>query len=180
MGLLSHLLGRSSSKSSSSAASVSNPGVSYSPPSFTRKRLQKELEKITRDPPSHCSGGLVRNDIFKWQGAILGPVDTPFEGGVFFLSVCFPRDYPHKPPKIKFLTKVYHPNIDAKGNIHVDILKECWTPALTIDKVLLSLCSLLTDPNASGFLNSIAGLYSNERTLYTEKARAWTKKYAMG
>ena len=63
------------------------------------------------------------------------------------MQIVFPPDYPFKPPKIRFLTKMYHCNVDAKGGICLDILKEHWSPALTISKVLLSICSLLTDPN---------------------------------
>ncbi|XP_042489915.1 ubiquitin-conjugating enzyme E2 D4-like [Macadamia integrifolia] len=179
MGLLSHLLSCSST-SPSAVAAVSKQGVKNSGESFARKRIQKELAMITRDPPSHCSGGLVGNDLFKWQGAIMGPADTPFEGGIFHLSVCFPKDYPFHPPKIRFLTKVYHPNIDANGNIHVDMLKELWSPALVIEKILRAICSLLPDPNGEGFVNSIAHLYKNERRIYNEKARERTQKYAMG
>ncbi|KAJ4968150.1 hypothetical protein NE237_014851 [Protea cynaroides] len=136
MELLSRLLNGSSSKSSSKSSSaavamVSNPGVKNASDN-ARKRLQKELGKITRDPPSHCSYGLVKNDIFKGQGAIMGPADTPFEGGIFFLCL-FPQGYyPFKPPKVRFLTKVYHPDIDANGNIHVDILQEVWSPSLIL------------------------------------------------
>ncbi|KAJ4954606.1 hypothetical protein NE237_011389 [Protea cynaroides] len=92
-------------KPSAAAASASNLGVKGSPASFSRKRFQKELEKITRDPPSHCSGGLVGNDNFEWQGTIIDPADTPLKGGVSFLSACFHRDYLHKSPKLEFLTK---------------------------------------------------------------------------
>ncbi|XP_043705609.1 ubiquitin-conjugating enzyme E2 D4-like [Telopea speciosissima] len=174
------LLSRLCSSKPSASVSVSNPVVKNAGNNLARKRLQKELANITKDPPSHCSGGLVGNDIFKWKGAIMGPADTPFEGGIFFLSVCIPRDYPFHPPKVRFLTKVYHPNIDANGNIHVDILKEQWSPCLLVEKVLLSICSLLPDPNAKGSVNSIAHLYNNDRKLYNKKARAWTQKYAMG
>ena len=73
--------------------------------------------------------------------------DSPYAGGVFFLSITFPTDYPFKPPKVSFTTKIYHPNINANGSICLDILRDQWSPALTISKVLLSICSMLTDPN---------------------------------
>ncbi len=85
--------------------------------------------------------------MFKWQGTIVGPEGTPYEGGVFYLNIQFPIDYPFRPPKINFVTKVYHPNINLDGSICLDILKDQWSPALTISKVLLSISSLLTDPN---------------------------------
>lgn len=65
----------------------------------------------------------------------MGPPDSPFQGGVFFLNIHFPADYPFKPPKISFTTKIYHPNINAQGGICLDILKNAWSPALTISKV---------------------------------------------
>merc|ERR1719253_1049377 len=77
----------------------------------------------------------------------MGPPDSPYAGGVFFLDIHFPADYPFKPPKVHFTTRIYHCNINSNGGICLDILKDQWSPALTISKVLLSICSLLTDPN---------------------------------
>ncbi|PON31537.1 Ubiquitin-fold modifier-conjugating enzyme [Parasponia andersonii] len=74
------------------------------------------------------------------QGTIIWPSDTPFEGGVFLLSVKLPYDYPFKPPKIVFQTKVFHPNIDEDGTVNIDILGNNWSPALKIEKMLLSIC----------------------------------------
>merc|ERR1719223_289478 len=116
------------------------------------KRITKELKDMQRDPPSNCSAGPAnssngQSDMFKWNANIYGPAGSPYEGGVFQLQIEFPPDYPFKPPKVKFVTKVYHCNINDKGGICLDILKDNWSPALTISKVLLSICSLLTDPN---------------------------------
>jgi ubiquitin-conjugating enzyme E2 D len=92
-------------------------------------------------------------------GVIFGPVQSPYEGGIFFLKLNL-FGYPLKTPLIKFITKVYHPNIDKKGTISVDILKDEWTPALTIQAVLLSICSLLTDANPDDPLEpEIAKIY---------------------
>merc|ERR1712224_372676 len=78
---------------------------------------------------------------------IMGPPDSPYQGGVFFLNINFPSDYPFKPPKVHFTTKIYHCNVNSNGAICLDILKDQWSPALTISKVLLSISSLLTDCN---------------------------------
>lgn len=124
--------------------------------------------------------------------------ESPYAGGVFFLSIAFPTDYPFKPPKVSFTTKIYHPNINANGSICLDILRDQWSPALTISKgglrnpevtivteltsallflVLLSICSMLTDPNPDDpLVPDIAHLYKTDRARYEATAREWTRK----
>tara|TARA_X000000950_G_C13590185_1_gene527011 strand:+ start:122 stop:568 length:447 start_codon:yes stop_codon:yes gene_type:complete len=146
---------------------------------MTAKRIRKELELIKSDPPSNCSAGPDDDNIYNWTATIMGPTETVYEGGIFFLNIEFPENYPYKPPKIRFLTKIYHPNINASGGICLDILKEQWSPALTISKVLLSICSLLTDPNPDDpLVMSIAEQYINNRPAYEITAREWTTLYA--
>jgi len=132
------------------------------------------------DPPANCSAGPINdNDLFNWQGTIIGPSETPFEGGIFKIIINFPTDYPFKAPKVKFDTKVYHPNVNASGQICLDVLKDQWSPALTIPKVLLSICSLLSDPNPSDpLVPDIATLYVKDRKKYDTLAREWTRLYA--
>merc|ERR1711907_698604 len=128
------------------------------------KRIKKELMDLSKDPPSTCSAGPLGDDLFHWQSTIMGPKDSPYEGGIFFLLIHFPTDYPFKPPKVQFTTKIYHPNINASGAICLDILKSQWSPALTISKVLLSICSMLTDPNPDDpLVPDIARLYKTDR-----------------
>ncbi|XP_037611215.1 ubiquitin-conjugating enzyme E2 D1b isoform X2 [Sebastes umbrosus] len=98
------------------------------------KRIQKELHDLQRDPPAQCSAGPVGDDLFHWQATIMGPGDSPYQGGVFFLTIHFPTDYPFKPPKVAFTTKIYHPNINSNGSICLDILRSQWSPALTVSK----------------------------------------------
>uniref|UniRef100_A0A7I4AU78 UBC core domain-containing protein n=1 Tax=Physcomitrium patens TaxID=3218 RepID=A0A7I4AU78_PHYPA len=99
------------------------------------KRILKELKDLQKDPPTSCSAGPVAEDMFHWQATIMGPPDSPYAGGVFLVTIHFPPDYPFKPPKVAFRTKVFHPNINSNGSICLDILKEQWSPALTISKV---------------------------------------------
>ncbi|THU72722.1 hypothetical protein C4D60_Mb04t15160 [Musa balbisiana] len=128
-----------------------------------------------------CPAGPVAEDMFHWQATIMGPSDSPYAGGVFLVTIHFPPDYPFKPPKVSFRTKVFHPNINSNGSICLDILKEQWSPALTISKVLLSICSLLTDPNPDDpLVPEIAHMYKTDRAKYEATARSWTQKYAMG
>ena len=144
------------------------------------KRIRKELVEINKDPPANCSAGyLSEDDLFHWHARIIGPDDSPYQGGVFFLNIVFPTDYPFKPPKCTFITKIYHPNINSNGSICLDILKDQWSPALTISKVLLSISSLLTDANPDDpLVPEIANVYKNDRAKYDATAKEWTKKYA--
>lgn len=146
---------------------------------MAQKRIQKELLDLQKDPPANCSAGPSENDQFHWQATIVGPDDSPYSGGVFFLNIHFPTDYPFRPPKCNFITKIYHPNINANGSICLDILKDQWSPALTISKVLLSISSLLTDANPDDpLVPEIAQLYKSNRAKFEATAKEWTKKYA--
>ena len=112
------------------------------------KRLAKELADLKKDCPETITAGPVdEKDLYSWQATIIGPEGSPYQGGLFFLDIKFSFDYPFTPPKCTFKTKVYHPNINSNGGICLDILKNQWSPALTITKVLLSISSLLSDPN---------------------------------
>lgn len=143
------------------------------------KRITKELQDIQRDPPSSCSAGPVGDDAYCWQATITGPEDSPYEGGLFFLNIIFPADYPFKPPKVSFKTRIYHPNINGNGIICLDILREQWSPALTIAKVLLSISSLLDKPNPDDpLVPEAAHLYKGNRAEYNRMAQLWTSKFA--
>jgi ubiquitin-conjugating enzyme E2 D/E len=144
-------------------------------------RIKNELKRLLNDTPANCSAGPINDDLFNWQATLIGPTDSPYESGVFYLDIRFPEDYPFKPPRIFFTTKIYHPNINSNGGICLDILKDQWSPALTISKVLLSICSLLTDPNPDDpLMIDIAELYKSDIEEYKIKARAHTLRYASG
>lgn len=143
------------------------------------KRINKEMRDMKKNPLPNISAGPTGTDISEWTASIVGPEGSPYAGGVFYLTIHFPADYPFKPPKIKFTTKVYHPNINAKGDICLDILKDQWSPALTINTVLLSISSLLTDPNPDDpLVPDVAIVYKTDRALYDKRAREWTAQFA--
>ena len=143
-------------------------------------RIKTELQEIGRDPLAHCTAGPIGDDLFHWQGAIMGPDHSPYLGGVFFLTIQFPVDYPFKPPQVAFTTRVYHPNINSNGVINLDILRSNWTSALTISNVLLSICSFLCDPNPDEpLVPEIARILKTDKDKYNLLAREWTQKYAM-
>lgn len=164
------------------------------------RRINKELQDLRADPPAMCSAGPVGDDLFHWTATIMGPSDSPYQGGVFFLNIHFPTDYPFKPPKITFTTKIYHPNINSAGGICLDILNKQWSPALTISKVLLSICSLLCDPNPGTqipfwlftcskltvyslsaddpLVPDIAHIFKTDKVRYENEAREWTRRFA--
>eukprot|EP01062_Namystynia_karyoxenos_P026015 TRINITY_DN2034_c0_g5_i1.p1 TRINITY_DN2034_c0_g5~~TRINITY_DN2034_c0_g5_i1.p1 ORF type:complete len:150 (+),score=60.59 TRINITY_DN2034_c0_g5_i1:93-542(+) len=144
------------------------------------KRIKKEYLDLQKDPLANTSAGPSReDDPFWWQASIVGPTDSPYSGGLFHLRIHFPADYPFKPPRLQFTTKIYHPNINSNGGICLDILKDQWSPALTIGKVLLSICSLLTDPNPDDpLVPDIARQYKHHRGQFNKTAAEWTSKYA--
>ena len=117
--------------------------------------------------------------MYQWQAMIIGPEGSPYQGGVFYLKIDFPENYPFKPPRVMFTTKIYHCNINSSGGICLDILKNAWSPVLTISKVLLSICSLMDDPNPNDpLVGEIAELLRKNKPLHDETARQWTLNYA--
>jgi ubiquitin-conjugating enzyme E2 D/E len=147
---------------------------------MSAKRILKEMQDMAKSPMDNCTAGPVDpENLYLWHGTIIGPEKSPYEGGLFQLEITFPPEYPFKPPKVIFLTKVYHPNINSFGGICLDILKDAWVPSLTIGKVLLSISSLLTDPNPKDpLVPEIATLYEMNRPRFEEVARQWTQTYA--
>jgi len=147
---------------------------------MTSRRIKKELDELNLSPPTNCSAGPVGDDLYKWQATIMGPEGSPYHGGIFFLKIEFPADYPFKPPRIQFSTPIYHCNINSSGSICLDILKDQWSPALTISKLLLSICSLMDDPNPNDpLVPEIADLLRKNKPLHDENAREMTLRYAL-
>eukprot|EP00300_Choanocystis_sp_HF-7_P001627 c11308_g1_i1.p1 GENE.c11308_g1_i1~~c11308_g1_i1.p1 ORF type:complete len:190 (-),score=35.87 c11308_g1_i1:39-575(-) len=143
------------------------------------KRIHKEWREWNEDPISGITIELT-DCLFHWTGKIEGPIDSPYAGGVFDVDILFPAEYPFKPPRIKFETKVYHPNINKNGGICLDILRDEWSPILTIAKALLSVASLLCDANPEDpLMPEIAKQFANDRPAFEATAREWTQMYAI-
>ncbi|XP_009703380.1 PREDICTED: ubiquitin-conjugating enzyme E2 E2-like [Cariama cristata] len=151
----------------------------HPPQLFQQAKPPQRVNQAIFCARSRQPAGPKGDNIYEWRSTILGPPGSVYEGGVFFLDITFSPDYPFKPPKVTFRTRIYHCNINSQGVICLDILKDNWSPALTISKVLLSICSLLTDCNpADPLVGSIATQYMTNRAEHDRMARQWTKRYA--
>ena len=150
--------------------------------SMASRRLRYEWKTFQRGDHSKLgieAGPENENDIFTWQAIIDGPKDTPYEDGRFHLKITYPTEYPFKPPKVKFITPVFHPNISSRGTVCIDILAKAWSPAMTTSKILLSIISLLTAPNPDDPMDAhAANLLTNDPDKYIETVRDWTARFA--
>ncbi|KAI1001611.1 hypothetical protein K3495_g6590 [Podosphaera aphanis] len=123
----------------------------------TSKRLQTELMQLmTSSAPGISAFPSADGNLLSWTATIAGPEDTPYAGLSFKLTFSFPCNYPYAPPTVLFKTPIYHPNVDFSGRICLDILDDKWTAAYNIQTILLSLQSLLGEPNNSSPLNGEA------------------------
>jgi len=144
------------------------------------KRLKKEFDELQKEKLENCDAEPIHSeDLFEWKAFIKGPSDTPYENGYYELILLFPTDYPFKPPKVSFITKIYHPNINSNGGICLNILKDAWSPALTISKILLSISSLMADPNPDDpLVPEIAKMYRENYERFLRIAKEYPQKYA--
>ncbi|WVQ80710.1 hypothetical protein IAT38_002815 [Cryptococcus sp. DSM 104549] len=148
-------------------------------PAVATKRIKKEIADLSKENLGSITLTPNESNILQWRATIPGPVGSPYEGGMFEVDIRVPTDYPFSPPHLHFLTKVYHCNIAQTGAICLDILKNSWSPALSLYKVVLSLSSLLTDPNpADPLVPQIAQEYRSNRKKHDATARDWVKKFA--
>jgi ubiquitin-conjugating enzyme E2 D len=147
---------------------------------MAHRRIEKELMDMQRNPPENFSAFLTdENNIYDWTATLLGPSGSPYEGGIFYLSIKFPGEYPFKPPKAVFVTRVFHPNISYDGLIDCGILHDLWSPALKIDNILISISTLLAQPNPDDVMEpEVAEICRRDRPHYDSIAREWTKRYA--
>ncbi|RKP26508.1 ubiquitin-conjugating enzyme/RWD-like protein [Syncephalis pseudoplumigaleata] len=145
------------------------------------RRITKELANCHTNPVPGLSVSPESDEaLFHWYGTLKGSPNGPYKNGTFKLDIRFPDDFPFKPPTIKFLTKIYHPNIDEEGSICLHLLKpDSWKPATPILDVLQAVATLLDNPNPDDPLEtSIAEQYITDISKYNKTAKEWTKKYA--
>lgn len=137
-----------------------------------KRRLLKDLQKIQKQNDSGTDAVPDPDNIFEWDAVIHGPEQTIWEGGTFILKINFPEDYPNKPPKVVFKSRMFHPNIYDNGNICLDILDNKWSPIYDIIAILTSIRSLLCDPNTSSPANMTASkTFQNDKKLYEMKVK---------
>lgn len=148
------------------------------------QRIRREFKEVVTSKELETAevkvSAIDDSDMTKLRGEIKGPPDTPFQGGLYVLDITIPHTYPFNPPKVQFLTKIWHPNISsATGAICLDILKDQWAAAMTLRTVLLSLQALLTSPEPDDPQDAVvASQYKSDRECYERTAKHWAKAYA--
>ncbi|KAI9006027.1 Ubiquitin-conjugating enzyme E2 G2 [Gaertneriomyces sp. JEL0708] len=150
------------------------------------KRLQTEYREITVNAPDGITAGPIdESNLFEWEAYITGPDDTPYEGGVFSATLSFPPDYPLSPPVMKFTCPMFHPNVYPDGTVCISILhppgddpnmyesaSERWSPVQSIEKILLSVVSMLAEPNDESGANVEASkMWRTDRNRFNEIVR---------
>ncbi|WZZ67100.1 hypothetical protein YC2023_078470 [Brassica napus] len=168
------------------------------------RRIIKETQRLLSEPAPGISASPSEDNMRYFNVMVLGPSQSPYEGGVFKLELFLPEEYPMSAPKasclywkrcsvhlgsfddfdleqVRFLTKIYHPSIDKLGRICLDILQDKWSPALQIRTVLLSIQALLSAPNPDDPLSeNIAKHWKSNEAEAVETAKEWTRLYASG
>ena len=151
------------------------------------KRLERELRELNEEEPEGITAGPIDDsDFFKWEASVLGPENSPYEGGTFNLNIEFHRDHPFRPPRMFITTKIFHPNLNyGSGQIcccALDFLQNSWSPDFSISRILKAFQQLLQCPNIDkicGLGNEYAGkLYKEDKDKYEIIAKEWTEKYA--
>ena len=145
------------------------------------KYIKKEFDSLQNEPilPLGMFVWLKNKDIFHWEFSLTGPYDTPYAGGTFILTIDFDEDYPNKRPEIRFKNKIYHLHVNpSNGHISISTLNE-WIPKTPILTVISSIYYLFYDQNPnSTYSREMAREYDHNRSIFNQKAKEWTQKYA--
>ncbi|EGG18781.1 ubiquitin-conjugating enzyme E2 [Cavenderia fasciculata] len=155
------------------------------------RRLMQEYKELTLDPPEGITAGPVdEENLFQWEAVIMGPSGTDYENGLFSASLTFPQTYPLSPPKMKFTSDMFHPNVYPNGEVcisilhppgedpnHYETVSERWSPVQSVEKILLSVVSMFAEPNVESPANiEAAKLWREDREQYKDKVTSIVKK----
>ena len=145
------------------------------------KRLKKELSNILANEDERWTAEPRGDeDLFKWVCTIKGPKGSFYEGGVFYLDMVIPPTYPFRPPRVRFLTPIYHPCINENGSICLDMLDHSWSPAITIIKLFDCLSHLLAHPDFHDpIFPRVSDMYYKDESLFYKTCKEWIQKYAI-
>ena len=141
-------------------------------------RLRKELRLLKREKSPQFNAEPINDNLYLWNAYIQGPRDSPYEGGLFHLRLRYFTDYPHIPPEVTFITKVFHPNIQDNGKVWLDILSDSWYQSLTLSSLLASIIALMAEPTPVDSFHVAAVIYKENKPWFDEMAKAWTRNYA--
>ena len=142
--------------------------------------MNRQYQDLLKNPVDGFSAGIDENNLYKWHATLMGPQDTLYEGGVFKVVITFPKNYPNNPPEFKFVSQIYHPNIHHDGKVCISILHppgddiygyetavERWRPIHNVQSIVLSIISLLSDPNDESPANiDAAKVWREDKTQY--------------
>ena len=146
------------------------------------KRLEKELKYFNGDDceEDYMAGPIDEENIYLWSACFQGPKNSPYEGGTFEVQIEFPKDYPYLPPRVEFITKVYHLNVKkGTGMVRLNLLKDDWSPDTKLINILKAIQNLLAVPNIAQPLDKEAAKqYIENKEAYDATAKEWTEKYA--
>jgi len=138
------------------------------------------MNEISNDPVEGIDAAPLDGDLYHWQAMIDGPEGTPYDGGIFTIDIVFPPEYPFKAPKVKFETRIYHPNVKTdSGEICADLIQNGWAPTLNLRHVLCTIQQVMKEPNSDSPLEaSIAAELSDDPETFKTKAKAMTEEFA--
>uniref|UniRef100_A0A7S3PM09 UBC core domain-containing protein n=1 Tax=Aplanochytrium stocchinoi TaxID=215587 RepID=A0A7S3PM09_9STRA len=165
-----YAMSEGSSSNSNNASGTCRPKAHLRP---AMQRLMSDLKEMSNEPPEGCSAAPVNEqNLFLWNASIIGPEETPWEGGIYGLRLQFPEIYPSEPPRVQFTCEMYHPNVYSDGTLCLDIIQKNWSPIYTTSSILTSIQSLLTDPNPESPANTDAAkLFETDKKAYRRKIR---------
>eukprot|EP01031_Cornospumella_fuschlensis_P030826 gene30826-37243_t len=159
---------------------------------YAMELLRRQFAELARNPPDGVSVGLGEDEsIFNWEILLVGPPDTLYEGGFFNATLTFPQDFPNMPPKMVFKTPIWHPNVYEDGTVCISILHppgedrynqqesavERWRPILGVEQIIVSVISMLSDPNDDSPANiDAAVMWRNDRAAFKKKVREYVRR----